>query len=151
MHTCETAFECFLRSRRVYLSEYKFSTDFAGLDKLRIPKAIAKHPESLESLQIFETLSGLIAQKTLNKPEQLENAQHKKEMLETLKTQHNYKKQRTFKKQRNCIIRKTALPPTAGRDVPQKPLHLGVSPAVTLPPGQARRPPGPARPGPARR
>ena len=43
---------------------------FAGLEKLRIPKAIAKPPESLESLQILETLSGLIAQKTLNKPEQ---------------------------------------------------------------------------------
>ena len=99
---------------------------FAGLEKLRIPKAIAKPPESLESFQILETPSGLIAQKTLNKPEQPENAQHKKEMLETLKTQHNYKKQRTPKKQRNCIIRKTTLPPAAGRDVPQKPLHLGV-------------------------
>ena len=96
---------------------------FAGREKLRIPKAIAKPPESLESLQFFETLSGLIAQKTLNKPEQLENAQHKKEMLETLKTQHNY---RTPKKQRKCIMRKTTLPPAAGRDVPQKPLHLGV-------------------------
>ena len=64
---------------------------FAGLEKLRIPRAIAKPPESLESFQILETLSGLIAQKTLNKPEQLENAEHKKEMLETLKTQHNYK------------------------------------------------------------
>ena len=113
-------------SRRVYLPEYEFSMGFAGLEKLRIPKTIAKPPGSLESLQILETLSGLIDQKTLNKPEQLENAQHKKEMLETLKTQHNYKKQRTFKKQRNCIIRKTTLPPAAGRDVPQKPLHLGV-------------------------
>jgi hypothetical protein len=100
--------------------------DLAGLEKLRIPKAIAKHPESLESLQILETLSSLIAQKTLNKPEQLENAQHKKEMLETLKTQHNYKNQRTPKKQRNSIIRKTTLPPAAGRDVPQNPLHLRV-------------------------
>ena len=54
---------------------------FAGLEKLRIPKAIAKPPESLESLQFLETLSGLIAQKTLNKPEQLENAQHEKEMF----------------------------------------------------------------------
>ena len=63
--------------------------DLAGLEKLRIPKAIAKPSESLESFQIFETLSSLIAQKTLNKPEQLENAQHKKEMLETLKIQHN--------------------------------------------------------------
>ena len=70
---------------------------FAGLEKLRIPKAIAKPPESLESLQILETLSGLIPQKTLNKPEQVENAQHKKEMLETLKTQDNYKNQRTLK------------------------------------------------------
>ena len=68
---------------------------FAGLEKLRMPKAAATFPESLESLQILETLSGLISQKTLTKPEQLENAQHKKEMLETLKTQHNYKKQRT--------------------------------------------------------
>ena len=92
--------------------------DFAGLEKLRVPKAIAKPPESLESFQILETLSGLIAQKTLNKPEQPDNAQHKKEMLETLKKQHNYKKQRTLKKQRNCIIRKTTLPPAAGRDVP---------------------------------
>ena len=83
-------------SRRVYLPEYEFLMGFASLKKLRIPKAIAKPPESLESYQILETLSGLIAQKTLNKPEQLENAQHKKEMLETLKTQHNYKKQRTF-------------------------------------------------------
>ena len=100
--------------------------DFAGLEKLRIPKAIAKPPESLESLQILETLSSLIAQKTLNKPEQLENAEHKKEMLETLKTQHNYNNQRTPKKQRNSIIRKTTLPPAAGRDVPQNPLHLRV-------------------------
>ena len=99
---------------------------FAGLEKLRIPKATAKPPESLESFQILETLSGLIAQKTLNNPEQLENAQHKKEMLETLETQHNYKKQRTPKKQRSYIIRKTTLPPAAGRDAPQKPLHLGV-------------------------
>ena len=91
--------------------------DFAGLEKLRIPKAIAKPPESLESLQILETLSGLIAQ---------ENAQHKKEMLETLKTHHNYKKQRTPEKQRNYTIRKTTLPPAAGRDIPQEPLHLGV-------------------------
>ena len=68
---------------------------FAGLEKLRIPKAIAKPSESLESLQILETLSGLIAQHTLHKPEQLENAQHQKNMQETLKTQHNYKKQRT--------------------------------------------------------
>ena len=113
-------------SRRVYFPEYEFSMGFAGLEKLRIPKAIAKPPESLKSLLIFETLSGLIAQKTVHKPEQLENAQHQKEMLETLKTQHNYKKQRTFKKLRNCIIRKTTLPPAAGRDVPQKPLHLGV-------------------------
>ena len=73
---------------------------FAGLEKLRIPKAIAKPPESLESFNL-ETLSGLIAQKALNKLEQLENAQHKKQMLETLKTQHNHKKQRTRKKQRN--------------------------------------------------
>jgi hypothetical protein len=112
-------------SRRVYLPEYEFLMGCASLEKLRIPKAIAKPPKSLESFNL-ETLSGLIAQKTLNKPEQLENAQHKKEMLETLKTQHNYKKQRTHKKQRNCIIRKTTLPPAAGRDVPQKPLHLGV-------------------------
>ena len=106
-------------SRRVYTS---WSTNSKWVlqvwKKLRIPKAIAKPPESLKSLKILETLSGLIAQKTLNKPEQLENAKHKKEMLETLKTQHNYKKQRTFKKQRNCIIRKTTLPPAAGRDVP---------------------------------
>ena len=99
---------------------------FAGLEKLRIPKTIAKPPESLEPFKILETLSGLIAQKTLSKPEQPENAQHKKEMMETLKTQHNYKEQKTLKKQRNCIIRKTTLPPAAGRDVPQKPLHLGV-------------------------
>ncbi len=73
---------------------------FAGVEKLRIPKAIAKPSVGLESLQILETLISLIAQKTLNKPEQLENAQHKKEMLETLKTQDNYKKQRTLKKQK---------------------------------------------------
>ena len=79
-------------SRRVYLPEYEFLVGFASLEKLRIPKAIAKPTESLDSFQILETLSGLIAQKTLNKPEQLKNAQHKKEMLETLKTQHNYKK-----------------------------------------------------------
>ena len=47
---------------------------FAGLEKLRIPKAITKPPESLESLQILETLSSLIAQKTLNKAKQPENA-----------------------------------------------------------------------------
>ena len=70
---------------------------FAGLETLRIFKTIAKPPESLESLQILETLSGLIAQKTLNKPEQLENAQHKKEMLEILKKRNNYKNQRTLK------------------------------------------------------
>ena len=58
---------------------------FAGLQKLRIPKAMAKPPESLESFQILKTLSGLIDQKTLNKPEQPENAQHKTEMSETLK------------------------------------------------------------------
>ena len=75
--------------------------DLEGLEKLRIPKAIAKPPESLESLQILETPSGLISQKTLNKPEQLENAQHKKETLETLKTQHNYKKQRNLKNKKN--------------------------------------------------
>ena len=97
---------------------------FCDLEKLRIPKAIAKAPESLESLQMLETLSSLIAQKTLNKPKQLENAQHQVEMLETLKTQDNYKKQRTPKKQRTN--RKTTLPPAAGRDVPQKPLHLRV-------------------------
>ena len=119
MHTCETAFECFL-------PEYEFSMDLAGLEKLRIPKATANPPESLKSLRILETLSSLIAQKTLNKPEQLENAQHQQEMLKTLKTQHNYKKQRTLKKQRDCVIRKTTSPPAAGRDVPQKPLHLGV-------------------------
>jgi hypothetical protein len=99
---------------------------FCRSGKLRIPKAIAKPQESLESLQILETLSSLIAQKTLNKPEQPENAEHKKEMLETLKTQHNYNNQRTRKKQRNSIIRKTTLPPAAGRDVPQNPLHLRV-------------------------
>ena len=98
--------------------------DFASLEKLQIPKAIAKPPESLESFQILETLSGLIAQKTLNKPEQPENAQHKKDMLETWKTQDNYKKQRTPKKQRKN--RKTTLPPAAGRDLPQKPVHLRV-------------------------
>ena len=70
--------------------------DFAGQEKLRIPKAVAKPAESLKSLRILETLSSLIAQETLNKAEQPENAQHKKEMLETLKTQHNYKKQRTL-------------------------------------------------------
>ncbi len=71
--------------------------DFAGLEKLRIPKTIATPRENLKSLKILETLSSLIAQKTLNKPEQLENAQHKKEMLETLKTQHNYKKKEHLK------------------------------------------------------
>ena len=125
---------CIPLSRRVYLPQYEFSMGFAGLEKLQIPKAIAKPTESIESLQITETLSGLIAQKTLNKPERLENAQHEKEMLETFETQHNYKKQRTPKKQRNYIIRKTTLPPAAGRDIPQRSLHLGVS-------GQARRPP----------
>ena len=69
--------------------------DFEGLYKLRIPKATANPPESLKFLQILETLRSLIAQKNLNKPEQLDNAEHKKEMLETLKTQHNYKNQRT--------------------------------------------------------
>ena len=100
--------------------------NFAGLGKLRIPKAIANPPESLKSLQILETLSSLIAQKTLNKPEQSENAEHKKKMLESLKTQHNYKNQRTPKKQRNYIIRKTTLPPAAGPDIRQEPLHFGV-------------------------
>jgi len=40
-------------SRRVYLPEYEFLMGFAGLEKLRILKAIAKPPESLESLQIL--------------------------------------------------------------------------------------------------
>ena len=57
---------------------------------------------------------------------QLENAEHKKEILETLKTQHKYNNQRTPKKQGNSIIRKTTLPPAAGRDVPQNPVHLRV-------------------------
>ena len=135
-------------SRRVYLPEYEFSMGFAGLEKLRIPKAIAKPPESLESLQILETLSGLIAQKTLNKPEQPENAQHKKEMLETLKTQHNYKKQRTFKKQRNCIIRKTTLPPAGGVTFPRSLCTSGFFTRSNL---AAWPGPAAARPGPARR
>ena len=129
MHTCETAFECSLQEvyrSPVCLPEYEFLMGFAGLEKLRIPKAIAKPPESLESLQIFETLSSLIAQKTLNKPEQPENAEHRKEILESLKTQHKYNNRRTLKKQRNSIIRLTTLPPAARRDVPQNPVHLKV-------------------------
>ena len=55
-------------SRRVYLLEYKFWIGFAGLEKLRIPKAIANPPESLESLQSLENLSSLIAQKRWTNP-----------------------------------------------------------------------------------
>ena len=51
-----------------------------SLEKMRVPKAIANPAESSESLQTVKTLSSLIAQKTLNKPEQLENAQHKQEI-----------------------------------------------------------------------
>ena len=102
MQTCETAFECFLqevyRSPEGYTSRSTNSQWILQVWKNRIPKAIAKPPESLESLQILETLSGFIVQKTLHTPEQLENAQHKKEMLETLKTHHNSKKQRALKK-----------------------------------------------------
>ena len=89
-------------SREVYLLEYEFSMDldFAGLEQVPTPKAIAKPSESLGSLQIFETLSSFIAQKTLNEPEQLENVQHEKGMLETLKTQHKYNNQRTPKKKK---------------------------------------------------
>ena len=91
-----------------------------------------------------------MSQKTLNKPEQLENAENKNETLETSKTQHNYKNQRTLKKQRHSIIRKATLPAATGRDVPQSPLHLGFftrsnlaawpGPAAARP-GLARRPP----------
>ena len=83
-------------------------------------------PRKLRILASFGNPEQLDSSETVEQTEQLENAQHKKEMLETLKTQHNYKKQRTPKTQRNYIIRKTTLPPAAGRDVPQKPLHLGV-------------------------
>ena len=37
-------------SRRVYLLEHEFSMDFAGLEKLRIPKAIATPPRKLKML-----------------------------------------------------------------------------------------------------
>ena len=137
-------------SRRVYLPEYEFSMDFAGLKQMRIRKAIANPRESSKCLRILETLSSVMSQKTLNKPKQLENAEHKKEMLETLKTQHKYNNQRTPKKQRNSIIRKTTLPPAAGRDVPQSPLHLSVlhpRSNVAAWPGSAAALPGPARRG----
>ena len=52
--------------------------DFAGLEELRMPKAIAKPPESLESFQVLETLSSLMGQKTLNKPEQLDKTHNTK-------------------------------------------------------------------------
>ena len=71
-----------------------------SLEKLRIPKAIASPPESLKSLQIFETLSSFIVQKTFKKPEQLKHVEHKKEMLETLKTQHNDTNQEHLKKKK---------------------------------------------------
>ena len=107
-------------SRRVYLPEYEFSMDFAGeyVKQLRTPQKAQNACES--------SLSSVMSQKTLNKPKQLENAEHKKEMLETLKTQHTYKNQRTPKKQRNSKIRQTTLPPAAGHDVPQNPVHLKV-------------------------
>ena len=97
--------------------------DFAGLEKLRIPKAIATPPESLKCLRNPQQLD---VSENVEQTQTTRKRRTQKEMLETLKTQHNYKKQRTLKKQRNCIIRKTTLPPAAGRDVPQNPLHLDV-------------------------
>ena len=122
--------------------------DFEGLEKLRIPKTIAKPPESLEYLQILKTLSGLIAQKTLKKSEQLENAQHKKEMLETLRTQHNYKNQehvnnkeiQEFERQRCPALRAATFPRILCTSAFFTRSNLAAWP------GPAAARPGPARP-----
>ena len=99
---------------------------FAGLEKLRILKSNCEASRKLRILPNFGNLERLDNSENVEQTRTTRKRTTQKEMLETLKTQNNYKKQRTLKKQRNYIIRKTTLPPAGGRDVPQKPLHLWV-------------------------
>ena len=71
-------------------------------------------------------------------------------MLETLKTQDNYKKQRTLKKQRNCIIQRQRCHPLRGVTFPRSLCtsgfftrnKLAAWPSLAAArPGPARRPP----------
>ena len=68
--------------------------DFASLETLRIPKAIAKPPGSLKCLRNPQQLD---VSENVEQTQTTRKRRTQKEMLETLKTQHNYKQKKLVK------------------------------------------------------
>ena len=111
-------------SRRVYLPEHEFSMDFAGLKQMRMRKAIATPPASSKCLRIFPEQRDV--SENVEQTQTTRKRRTQKGNVGNIEDATQLQKAKNTQKQRNCIIRKTTLPPAAGRDVPQNPVHLRV-------------------------
>ena len=100
--------------------------NFAGLEKLRIPKTIATPPRKLKMLANLGNPEQLDVSENVEQTRTTRKRRTQKGNVGNIEDATKLKNQRTLKKAKKSTIRKTTLPPAAGRDVLQNPLHHGV-------------------------